>query len=75
SILLPKIDILKRYKEDSHFDLSFWIWIETDDAGIGLDLLEDEISFLNSIANRIHFSMISDSNLSIENKIKNISEI
>jgi hypothetical protein len=63
SVLFPKINILKRYKEDKRFELSFWIWIETDNAGIGLDLLEDEISFMNSIANRIHFSLIINDNI------------
>lgn len=59
SILLPRIDILKKYKEDPRFEISFWIWIETDNAGIGIELNEDEISFLNSFSNRIHFSFIT----------------
>ena len=59
SILLPKIDILKRYKEDDRFSVSFWIWIETDDSGIGLELNESEMSFLNSISNWVHFSLLT----------------
>jgi len=57
-ILLPKVDVLTRYKNNSFLELSFWIWIETDNAGIGLDLNEAELGFLNSISNRIHFSLI-----------------
>jgi len=63
SILLPKTDILKRYKEDDNYELSFWITIHTDDAGIGLDLNEDELSFLSDHSNRIHFSVISVSEI------------
>jgi len=59
SILLAKIDILKKYKEDSRFELSFWIWVETDNAGIGLDLDENDLAFVGQIANRIHFSVIT----------------
>lgn len=63
SILLPKIDILKEYKVDPRFEVTFWIWIETDNAGVGLDLNEIELSFLNSIANRVHFSLIAKNSI------------
>ncbi len=66
SIFLPKVDILKRYKEDARFEVSFWIWIETDNAGIGLDLSEEELSFLNSISNRVHFSVICNNEINDE---------
>ena len=59
SVFLLKTDILKKYKNDNRFDVTFWIWIETDNAGIGLDLNEIELSFLNSISNRIHFSLLT----------------
>lgn len=55
---LSRLEILKKYKEDTRFEVTFWIWIETDNAGIGLDLNENEIAFLNSISNRVHFSLI-----------------
>ena len=59
SILLPKIEILKRYKEDARFSVSFLIWIETDNPGIGIDLNETEAAFLNSISNGISFSLLT----------------
>ncbi|MBK7093020.1 MAG: hypothetical protein IPH59_15100 [bacterium] len=59
SILLPKIEILKRYKEDARFSVSFLIWIETDNPGIGIDLNETETAFLNSISNGISFSLLT----------------
>jgi len=59
TILLPRIDALKKYKIDPRCEVSFWIWIETDNAGIGLDLGEKEFSFLNAISNRIHFSLLT----------------
>jgi len=56
-ILLPKIDVLKKYKEDERFDVCFWIWIETENAGIGFCFQENELKFLNSISNWVHFSL------------------
>lgn len=65
SFLLTKLDILKKYKEDSRYEVIFWIWIETDNSGVGIDLNESEIAFLNSISNRVHFSIISDTSKDI----------
>jgi predicted ATP-dependent Lon-type protease len=59
-ILLPKVDILKRYKEDNRFELSFWISVKTDDAGFSLDLDESEMDFLNAFSNRVHFSLLTE---------------
>jgi len=59
SVFLSKIGILKKYKEDTRFEITFWIWIETDNSGIGFDLNEIEIAFINRICNRIHFSLLS----------------
>jgi len=63
SVFLTKMDILKRYKEDNRFEVIFWIWIETDNAGIGLDLSEEELIFLNDISNRVHFSIICNTEI------------
>jgi hypothetical protein len=59
SIFLEKIEVLKNYKEDYRLELTFWIWVETDNAGIGFDLDEMEIDFINSISNKVHFSLIT----------------
>jgi hypothetical protein len=59
STFLSKVEILKKYKEDTRFELTFWVWIETDNAGIGFDLNETEMSFINSISNRVHVSLIA----------------
>ena len=69
SIFLSKMETLKKYKEDSRLALTFWIWIETDNAGIGLDLNEMEMSFINSISNRVHFSLIVKTELSTSSKL------
>jgi len=58
TILLPKFDILNRYKEDDRFDVFFLISIHTDDAGIWLDLSDDDLAFLNDFSNRIAISLI-----------------
>ncbi len=57
-ILSPKAELIQKYKEDSRFDVSFWIWIETDYAGIGLELTDDELKFLNEYSNWVHFSLL-----------------
>ena len=59
-ILLPKANILKKYKEDNRFEVSFWIWIETDNAGFGLDLDERDMTFLNDFSNRVHISLLTN---------------
>jgi hypothetical protein len=53
-----KAEILKKFKNDLKNETSFWIWIETNDAGVGLDILEDDLLFINNISNRLHFSII-----------------
>lgn len=60
TILSSKVDILKKYKSNPNLEISFWIWIETDNSGIGLNLDSDEMDFLNSISNKIHFSFIGN---------------
>ena len=60
SILCNKLDLLHKFKNDPRYNVSFWIWVETDNAGIGIDLTCDELAFINSIANRVHFSIITN---------------
>ena len=55
-----KIDVLKKYKNDSRFEVTVWIWLQTDNSGIGLDIGEKHLNFLNTIANRIHFSFLTN---------------
>lgn len=55
-----KLDIFSELKKSSHFDISFWIWVETEDAGIGLDLPAEDILFINQISSRLHISIITN---------------
>jgi len=57
------IDKLKELKKDDKAELTLWLWFETEDAGIGIDILEPELSFINCITNRIHFSVIADAEI------------
>ncbi len=61
SLLENKLEILNQLKNNSLYDVSFWIWIETDNAGVGVDLSDVELSFINAISNRVHFSIITKS--------------
>lgn len=59
SIILSKVEVLKKYKKDARYEVTFWIWIETDNSGIGLDLDEKDMCFLSTISNRVHLSLIT----------------
>lgn len=63
-IFQSKMDILERYKKDSRFELSLWIWVETKNAGIGFDLKEDQLTFINKICNRCSFSLLATESVS-----------
>jgi len=64
SIFSSKMSSLKKHKEDSRFVVTFWIWIESDFAGIGLDLTDNELDFISSLSNSVHFSVIVKQNSS-----------
>jgi hypothetical protein len=63
SLLINKMNIISELKNSSIYVISFWIWIETDNAGIGIDLSSEDLAFLNSISNRVHFSIITNYNI------------
>jgi hypothetical protein len=60
SLLSNKMNVISELKNNSIYEISFWIWIETDNAGIGIDLSSEDIAFLHSISNRVHFSIITN---------------
>ena len=60
SILEGSVDRLKELKNNDSVELTLWLWFETEDSGIGIDILEPEISFIHDIINRLHFSVIAD---------------
>jgi hypothetical protein len=61
SLLHDKIDLLSKLKGDARLESSLWLWFRTEDAGIGIDLLESEMVFMNKIAKRLHVSAITES--------------
>jgi hypothetical protein len=61
SLLHDKIDLLSKLKGDARLEASLWLWFRTEDAGIGIDLLESEMVFMNKIAKRLHVSVITES--------------
>lgn len=60
SLLKGCLDKLKELKNNDSVELTLWLWFETEDAGIGIDILEPEISFIHDIANRLNFSVVAD---------------
>ncbi|UGU17904.1 DUF4279 domain-containing protein [Sinomicrobium kalidii] len=60
SQLENKMEVLKNLKDDQNLELTFTVWIETDNSGIGLDLTEQEMSFLAGYSNRVHFSFLTN---------------
>lgn len=67
SILLPKIELIRKYKEDKRFDVLVYICVESELSGIGFDLSDDELAFLKNISNHIRFSVITWDSLMMEN--------
>lgn len=65
-IFLSRADVLKKYKEDNRFDLSFWITIKTDNVGCSFDLIESELAFFNDFSNRVTISVLMDSTLNCD---------
>lgn len=59
AIIFPKIDILKRIKKDNNFETTFWVWVETDNAGIGIEIDDKSLDFINAISNKLRFSLIT----------------
>jgi hypothetical protein len=60
ALVKDKLDMLKEYKLDPAFTVVAVVWVETDNAGIGFQLREKDLSFLNGIVNRIQFSIITN---------------
>lgn len=58
SILQPKVDVLLRLIEKYDLEYSFWIWMETNDAGFSFDLSLNEVAFINHLKSKISFSLI-----------------
>jgi hypothetical protein len=63
SLLSSKMIVISEFKNNPLFEISFWIWIETDNLGIRIELSNEDISFINSISNRVHFSVITNQNI------------
>lgn len=59
SVLSEKLNILEKYKCGPLYEVTFSIWVETDNAGIGLDLDEKQMAFLSSISNRTRWVFIA----------------
>lgn len=64
NLLNPIMDKIILYKNNSNIKITFNIWIETDNAGVGFNLKNDDLEFINSIAHSIQFSIICNSNVS-----------
>ncbi|MDH6311929.1 hypothetical protein M2137_000688 [Parabacteroides sp. PFB2-10] len=47
-----KMDIIEKLKNQYHFECVFSIDIETEDAGVGFDLNEAEVTFIQAISSR-----------------------
>lgn len=58
-----KMEIIKKLRYEYKFETSFSIDIKTEDAGIGIDLYEEDLAFINKIASRFSCSFIAVENL------------
>jgi hypothetical protein len=58
-LLSNKLDIIKMLQNKYGLECIFSISIETEDAGIGFDLNELDLSFINKISNRLSLTFIA----------------
>lgn len=58
-VLSSKLDPIQKLKGQYGFECIFAISIETEDAGVGFDLNELNLSFINKISNRFSCSFIA----------------
>jgi len=59
-LLSHKIESIREVKNNKEIDIAFWIWIETDNAGIGLDITSTQLEFISKVSNRTHIALITD---------------
>jgi len=59
TILESAMEMLEYYKKATYCELSLWIWVETEAAGIGFDFTEEQLVFINKICNRCSFSLLA----------------
>ena len=55
-----KIPVLKLFKKSNQFEITFRIWIESENDEISTELLSPDVSFLNKISDSIIFSLFAD---------------
>lgn len=58
-LLSDKLEVIQKLKGKYHFECVLAIEIETEDAGVGIDLNETELSFINKISTRYSCSFIA----------------
>lgn len=69
SLFKGKEELLKGFKNDPACeDVGFLIWVETNDAGIWLDISDSELLFLHSISNGVSMSMLANKSIKKDQK-------
>lgn len=58
-LLKDKIEVIEKLKNHYQFECVFSIAIETEDAGVGFDLNETELSFITKISSRYSCTFIA----------------
>lgn len=60
NLLKDKLNDVYELKNNPKCEVNFWIWIETENAGFGLDLTTEDLQFISSISNRVHISFLAN---------------
>jgi len=60
NLLKDKLIDIHELKNNPNCVVNFWIWIETENAGFGLDLSTEDLQFISSISNRVHISFLAN---------------
>lgn len=64
NMLRGKEKMLLELKDDNRCEVTLTVWIETDDAGIGLDVEKYEMGFFN-LVNRVHFTVLPNKEIKL----------
>lgn len=57
--LTPAFSILTKFKMDKELNISFLLWLETDNAGIAFNIKADELAFISAISHQMNTTFLS----------------
>lgn len=60
SLFFKKVKEIEQLKSNIEIDISFWIWIESENSGIGFDIVDTDLDFIKRISKRLNVSFVGN---------------